>query len=430
MSGSALVGTPATAETETVLVQAQDSQGTKASAFLTLAVAASGAFIPQPGYGFSGTVADGSSFTITKSGGGWGSKPIDPRPLLFIDPAVTGSISPSPLGRTTATNNNNNISYVSTGGPSGTGWAKGAPVVSGDTGTQKAWTLAIDVDQWGTSTPSPAINDLGAKYYLYRQVFRNFAHYDENTANFNCKNWRIYGRSPDTLNSPQALPDMYMSTSNQRLTQEGGPTTPNQDFTRNGQPVGSTDYIAQQNIIQFDGGLPGAENATTFNNWYSEEFVTQANQNNPSTTPPTPDNTSFLWNWFVEGMLSNQAAFTTPVFTYQWNQWYMKGTGIGRIMRYYFWQYIVDGTAGRQMLPLGSYFGFGTTLLDDSSCRVHMRNSSARASFTKNEPLPTSAWATGSITVTLRKGRFASYSGNSLIVTDNNGTEYYVGDFA
>lgn len=312
------------------------------------------------------------------------------------------------------------------------GFAKGAPVVSGDTGTQKTWTVAVDVDQWGAG--SPAINDLGAQYYLWRTAYRNFGHYDENTANFNCKNWRAYGRNPDTLNSPQYYPDMYMSVSNQRLTWEDDPAhpigTPNQDFTRAGQPGGSADAVAQANIIAFDGGVPGTPDPVTFNNWYSEEFVLRSNQNVPAASPPQPDPTSVLWNWYVEGKLSNQPAFPTPVNTYQWNQWYMKGGGNGRIMRYIFLQYIIDGTAGRSMIPVGSYIGFGPTAVDDSWGRAHIRNGAVRSAYSVTEYQPYNAWSDTSVTFVQRKGRLASYSGKQVIITGNSGTEFYAGDYA
>ena len=395
----------------------------------------SGGFTPQPGYTYTATtIADGVQFTITKIGGGFGTKPVSAKPLLWMDGQ---SVTPSPLGRTTALQSVSNLSFVASGGPAGGGYIQGAPVVSGDTGTQKTWAAALDVDQWGTATPSAAINDYGSKYYLWRTEFKNFGHYDEKTApnppdNYNIKNWRIYARNPDTLNSPQAQPDAYMSTSNQRLTQEGSSNTPNQDFTRPGQPGGSADAVASANIIAFDGGLPGSPDPVTFGNWFSSEFVTRSNLADPGLTPPTPDNTSVLWQWYIEGKLSNQAAFPTPVFTYQWNQWYWKAVSmpsLGRIMRYIFWQYIVDGTGGRLMVPVASYVGYGPTVVEDSWCRAHIRNRASRAAFTINEYQPPSAWSDTDITITLRKGRLGTYSSNALIVTDNNGVEYYTGTF-
>jgi len=197
-----------------------------------------------------------------------------------MDPATTGSLNPSPLGRTNSTNTNGHISYVATGGPTGGGWGQGAPVVPADNDTQKTWSLAFDVDAWGPG--SPIINSLGAKYYMWRTVYRNFAHYDENTSNYNIKNWRCWARASNTVNSPgQGYPDMYFSTSNQRLTCEltlpggGYPFTPGPEFPRMGQLPGSADYIAYNNCIEFDGGLPATPNRVTFENWYSEEMVYQ-----------------------------------------------------------------------------------------------------------------------------------------------------------
>jgi hypothetical protein len=400
--------------------------------------ATGGGFTPQSGFTFSGTVADGQTFTITSNSAVLGSKPVNPIPLLWIDPATSGNINPSPLGRTTTTYFPSNLSYASTGGPLGTGWAQGAAVVSGDTGTTKKWTTACDIDQWGAGSPN--INDSGAKYYLSRQVYRNFGHYDENTSTYNIKNHRCWGRTGG-VGGTDNYPDFYMSTSNQRLTCEltppsgGYPFTPVPDFTRPGQGAGTPDQIAENNVIQFDAGLPGTPNSVTFQNWFNEEIVYQSNTTDPgSTTPPQPDNGSMSFQWFVEGLLSNQSAFPTPVDTYQWNQLYSwgSGQGIGTMLRWYFWHYIVDGTGGRPMIPVGSFIGYGPTLLDDSWCRVHIRNNSSRSSFTVTEPQPTSSWITSptnSVSVTLRKGRLSSYSGNSLIITDSSGTEHFVGTF-
>lgn len=130
--------------------------------------AASGAgFIPQPG--FSGSISSGV-LTVNGPSGSFGTKPVDPRPLLWIDPATTGNLNPSPLGRTTALVGVANFSYQASGGPGGAAYAKGAPVVSGDAGTQKQWTAAADITQWGAGSPN--INDYNAKYYLWRSKYR------------------------------------------------------------------------------------------------------------------------------------------------------------------------------------------------------------------------------------------------------------------
>jgi hypothetical protein len=149
-----------------------------------------------------------------------------------------------------------------------------------------------------------------------------------------------------------------------------------------------------------------------------------------------------LFKWLVEGLNSNNPAFATPVDTYQWNQWYCQSsvtaslatavngaTSDGYQHRLYFWHDIIDGTSGRLMLPVGSYAGYAYTIWDDSWCAAEIRNSSVVTSFTVNEQQPTSAWSDTSVSFYLRKGRLSSYSGNSLILTDNTGTEHYAGDF-
>lgn len=400
-------------------------------------------FIPQSGYTYSATaIGDGQLFTITKTGGGFGTKPVGAKPLLWIDPATTGNLDPSPLGRSTATyiGGKTTINYVSTGGPTGGGWGQGIPVVASDYNTQKPWAMAVDVDQWGAG--SPAINDFGSKYYMWRTMYRNFAHYDESgpiyNQTYNIKNWRVWARNPDTLNSPEARPDFYMSVSNERPTTEIGsgpyPITPTPDWTRTGQSPGTPEYIANNNCIQFDGGLPGNENSVTFKKWFSEEIVWRSNLNDPGAHPPLPDNTSVIWDWYVEGLASNNPAFTLPAFNYQWNQYYLNAPsvgGTGRTMRWYFWHYIIEGE-GRNMIPIGSFVGYGPTLVDDSWCRVHMRNggaSGSRSAFTVTEYQPITEWSDNSVTVSLRQGRLGGYDGNALIITDNNGVEHFAGTF-
>ena len=403
-----------------------------------------GGFTPQPGFTYSGTIADGSTFTITSTSAVLGSKPVDPRPLLWVDPAATGNINPSTLGRTSTLYFVSNMSYVSSGGPTGGGWAQGAPVVSGDTGTQKTWAAGCDIDQWGAG--SPIINAYGAQYYLWRTKYQNFGAYTDNTNNANIKIARTWGRlSPNTPGSSDGYPDWYMSVSNGRPVCEFSSNAPAPDFPREGQGSGTPDQNALNNIYAFNGGLPGSPDPVTFENWFSEEIITQANQNDPGTSPPTPDSTSMYMNWRVEGKNSNAAAFPTPVDTYQWNQWYNQSsvaaslsttaqgsTSNGNQYRWYFWHYIVDGTSGRFMIPVGSYVGYGASILDDSWCRVHMRNNATFSAYTVTEAQPTSAWSTSptnSVSVTLRRGRFASYSGNALIITDSAGTEHFVGTF-
>ncbi len=396
-------------------------------------------FFPQPGYSGSGIFADGGIVTITGPGG-FGVKPVDPRPLLWMPVDSTNQLNPSPLGRSSATYGNSSahnglISYVATGGPTGGGWAQGYPVQASDTGTQKTWSNAVDVDQWGTTNPSPAINDYGAKYRLIRQVYKNWGHYTgytgTGTDNYNYKNFRCWARNPDVVGSTgEVQPDLVLGVHNLRLVSEGTTYTPQPDFVRAGQGSGTPDQNAIDNGTAFDGGVPGTPNAVTFDNWYSEQFVLQANQSDPGATPPTPDYTSVIWNWEVEGLNGNQPAWPTPVQTYQWNEWYTKGSTVpsGRIMRMYFWHMDIEGNSGRLMIPVGSYVGYGPTYFDDSWCLVEARDNSVRASFTKTEVQIPSAWSDTSITITLRRGRFSSGSRTPIIVTDNGGTEHYVGD--
>lgn len=210
-----------------------------------------------------------------------------------------------------------------------------------------------------------------------------------------------------------------------------GTYTPTPDFPRAGQGAGSTDQNAIDNVTAFSGGLPGTPNSVTFNNWFSEEFITRANASDPGSHPPTPDATSMYFGWFVEGLNRNNAAFATPVDTYQWNQWYIQGPTIdlsGAIVREYFWHDLIDGSGGRNMIPIGSYVGYGPTYLDDSWCRGHARDNATRSAFTKTEIQIPSAWSDTSVTFATRSGRFSSGNRTPFIVTRNDGTEIYTGD--
>lgn len=389
-------------------------------------------FIPQAGFSYSGSPTDGGTFTITGPPGSFGAKPVSAKPLLWIDPHTTGNLNPSPLGRTTALVGVANFSYQGSGGPGGGAYAKGAPVVTGDAGTQKQWTAGFDVTQWGAGSPS--VNDYSAKYYRWRTKYRNWGQYLE-TNGYNIKVYRCWTLSGST----QTYPNFYFASSNWTLGVEDssggtwGTYTPTPDFPRAGQGSGTPDQNAIDNVTAFSGGLPGTPNAVTFDNWFSEEIITRANANDPGSHPPLPDATSMYFGWFVEGLNSNNAAFATPVDTYQWNEWYIQAPTIdltGGMVRDYPWHDLIDGSGGRNMIPVGSYVGYGPTYVDDSWCRAHVRDHSARASFTMTEIQIPSAWSDTSITLTLRKGRFGAFSGKSLIITDDGGVEHYVGDFA
>ena len=395
-------------------------------------------FIPQSGFSGSGTIADGGTFTVTGPTGSFSTKPVDPRPLLVMMVNPADGLNPSALGRTSATYGMTGLSVASSGGPTNGAYAQGAPVVSADAGTVKTWAAAADVDQWGTSTPSPAINDYSAKYYLCRQVYRNFGNYPSYSYPSNIKTLRAYGRTPDSLNSPENTTNFWFSPSDDANLSVGTgcPSyTPNPDFARPGQPGGSVDANGWAAINALNGGYAGSPDPITFDSWFSEEIETQANQSDPGAagvaTPPD-DTTSMQYNWYVEGKYSNAPPFMYPIDTYQWNQYYIKSTlqSTGRIMRYYFWHFEIDASGGGHtwMAPVGSFVGYGPTLLDDSWCRVHVRDAAVRASFSKTEFQIPSAWADTSITMTLRRGRFVSGNQTPLIVTTSTGTEVYVGD--
>lgn len=253
------------------------------------------------------------------------------------------------------------------------------------------------------------------------------------TAPMNLKVFRWWARNPDSLGSPEGYPDFYFNTANYSPVVEYGSGSTSEPIPYTPNPQSFYTYNpAQSNTDAFGGGSVGSPNATTFENWFAESWLTTANASDPGATPPLPDPTSFQFDWYVEGLNSNSPAFTLPLYTYQYNEYYVKGTtsGVdtGRMMRYYFWHMIAEQTTGLPSLPLGSNINYGPTIVDDSLCCVHARNNATLSDFTMTEFQIPSAWADTSVTMTLRQGRFAAGARTPVIITDSTGTEHYAGD--
>ena len=412
-------------------------------------------FNAQPGFSASGTVADGGTFTIASSSGVFGPKPYGAAPLVWapFDTNVNGS----PLGRISGSSiwnaPNGGLEYVSGGGPTGLGRLSGInnPSPGGMNIGEVMWTLGLDLDQWsGWSAQNNGtgyfINDLSQQTYLYRQVRRVGMGYLPQSSNYNTKTLRIWARTGGP-GSPEAYPDMYIPPCNGRFNVEfHNPVdwTPTPDYNISATAIAT--------IENFNNSNP--------NGWLAEEVALVSNSTctsagGSSSQSAYPDANVM---WWAEGIAGDGSTLNSPLVQFPnypnvdvqpnwWNAWKFLqqqsasgadyqtfaatgSTPRGTMIRIYPCHYIVDATAGGRLAPAaGAYIEYAMVYLDDSWCRVHLRNNATRSLYTLTEIQIPSAWNSTSISATLRLGRFSSFSGLSLIVTDSTGAEYYVGDF-
>ena len=91
-------------------------------------VVGASSFVAQTGYSISGDSANGRTLTITRTGGGFGTKPNDPRPLYWWP--FEANYNPSALGRRTT----NSVTWA-THGSTPAGEMSSAIVAPGSTGS-------------------------------------------------------------------------------------------------------------------------------------------------------------------------------------------------------------------------------------------------------------------------------------------------------
>lgn len=352
-------------------------------------------FAFEPGYSGSGMFSDGESFTIVKSGGGFGSKPNDAKPLLWMP--LSDSDTPSALGRIQSARTLEGLSFSATGGADGNG-CLASPLTDG-VGSD-VFTLRVDSDESGASGND--WNGYGQKIFIHRKTKKTFGHYTASSGR-NVKNFRMWGKDPS--GGGIRLPDVYFATSNGRIGLEGLPNAPYLDYTMGSEVAEQADGIADE--------------------WFEEEWLVRTNSEATSTgSAPDAD-----LRWAVNG--GDYVLGPWPEVT--WDTWHLRfrnasgDSNDGRMRILFPVHYVVEGGDGWTPLPAGNQFWADDVYVDDSWCRVVIGDSATYSSCTKREPQPPSAWADGSITITVNKGAFDSLSGKHLFVVDNDDNVFYVG---
>lgn len=353
-----------------------------------------GSFAAEPGFSVSGTFAADQSITITKSGGGFGTKPNDPKPLLWIP--FTTSATPSALGRLSSYAETSEFTFQPTDGADGNGRFASAPANGTDT---NEWTMRIDSDQSGATGTD--FNAYGSKLYINKRAKKNFGHLDGST-NRNIKNFRMWGRSDGgAIQSP----NFYFGLSLGRFNVEGLTDPPASAIS---------DYTMDATTLADADGINGA--------WYQEEMLLKANTDGAS------QDADFRW-------LVNAGAplVQFPNFTYQDNYLMTKqDSGYehdGRMRVMYPVHYLVEGSDGWTPASAGSIYEVDDVYVDDSWAAVIVCDSSTYTDCTYHEPQPPSAWADASITVTLQAGAMATFSGKHMFVRLDDASTLHVGQF-
>jgi hypothetical protein len=353
-------------------------------------------FVPAPGFSLAGSMSNGSTLTITKSGGGFGTKPYDAKPLLWM-PFDT-SATPSSLGRVTSGLISGHFAYSASGGSDGGGCYVGD---ASDGVGMNTWVVRLASDAWTGSTYD--WNSYGQRTYVYRKAKKTFGHYDSNDdSTKNIKILRIW-------NTNNTYPDIYFAISNGRFGAEGL-HSPYEDYTMSYAVRSSADGIA--------------------NAWYVEEF--QIKNNSDGVTADAD------FRWYVNG--------SGPLCQFPNTSWlentlsFKNASGDandGRIRWMYAVHYVVEGEPpGWVPTPAGNRYYADDVYVDDSWCRVMVSDETSwptsagtgAGTSTREIQIPT-AWSDTSVSFVLRQGQHASLSGKTLYVVVADGTALKVGSF-
>lgn len=380
---------------------------TSATASLTTSPVGSSSFNPSSGYTISTPSGAGNYSTITVTGpGGFGLKPFSAKPLLWAPGDTTvGAYAPHPtLSRITTFQGapvGGGLTYSPTGGPNGNGCFTGSgnPSSGIDGSGVLTWAQGIDYAQWsgwGAADPYGGgngvyMNDYGHVAYLYRKVWRNFGHLDQNaTLSYNGKGsynfklfrqWRVnpiggVGVPIDGTNPA----DVYFPENDQIFTVEYTPvsvTPPSfQDYPSGG---GSQDWSGETvaAVVSF---------SNIQNTWYPEEMILRSNSS------ASVADANFNWrvpSAPVQGPFAGGSAYNFPLMTYhQIGQQFNNGSANsaqtlagnvrGTWSRAYPMHWIIDSSAGSghaSAAPAGSYVQCADVYYDDSAFRIVATNS-------------------------------------------------------
>jgi hypothetical protein len=355
-------------------------------------------FAPQAGISVSGTFAENNSVTITRAAGGFGTKPHDPRPLLWMP--MTSSAMPSSLGRVTTGRPVQGLTYSPSGGADGAGCYTGTGV---DAAGDNVWTVRLDSDEWAGSTYH--WNTYDQKIRISRRVRKNFGDLPE-SANYNVKDTRIWGRS---AGGGIQAPNCYFSRSNGRFGEEG--------LNPGGTP--GSPYID----FDYNESLRTASNSIQ-NRWYDEELVMKTNSAAMSSGPTSDGEYKMAVN-------GGDYLFKSPWHTYQdWGLRWRNASGDandGNMRVMFPIHYVVDaGNGVRPVAPAGSVYQTDDLYVDDSWAWVVFGDSSSYAACTYRRPFPASAWSDTAVSVVVQAGGI-NLSGKHVFVVTNDDVPIYVG---
>jgi len=345
-------------------------------------------FTPQPG--FTGSLV-GSTLTIGRGAGGFGTKANAATPLLYM-PLAT-SVAPSALGRVTSSRTLEGLTFSATGGADGNGCLTGTGVNgAGD----NVWTVRLESDDWAGYTYD--WNSYDQKIFISRLVKKNFGDLSGTTAAYNVKDVRFWGRSAGGLIQ---APSTYFSPSLGRFGTENLPNSP------------YFDYVMNETVRANAGSIQ--------NRWYREEIVIKVNSAATNTGPTTDQE----YKWSVDG---GNYILKSPYTTYDtfYLRWKNASGDVndGRLRTMFPVHKVVDsGTGSRPVAPVGSVYQVDDLYVDDSWCRVVAGDSSTYASCTDRWPLPVIAWSDTSVTVNT-----ASTPYKNVFVVPNTDVSLYAGD--
>jgi hypothetical protein len=336
-----------------------------------------GGFATESGFSASGTFADGGEITITKTGGGFGTKPNGAKPWLYL-PHGTGLDPDINYSRGSATHLRHNayIAHTTSAYPENGSGAVQSPTVPGGAGVA-GWTLsdATQVYVFGHRKFSyDILNDAVATNHKWMRLWTNI---DSSTP----PNSNVIAAFSDTTIVDCRIVVEYVSVG------AGGDNS----------VYWSTD------------GNNAAAGVGT--NWHTfeQEFAR-------SSGPGIADGVMVSW---INGKRANVAsALTTYDGTYTANTY----------------KNIFFSQLSNNVESSGGYIYYGPVLIDDSRCRVVVSaestwNTSATTGYIRDFCLPT-AWADDSITLTIRQGIHNSLAGKYLYVVKSDGSAVKIGGFA
>ena len=328
----------------------------------------------------SGGLVNGATLTIT--GSNFGAK-TPAAPYLWAD-FGEGNINPSPLGQDHSWSNIQNMVYSPTGGPDNGPYAQGVP----ESGSGVYWTLMLSPPyNSATGTWGFTWNDLGAKYYVFRKMKKNFA--TANTINWKDFRMSVHGGGLDwawgAWNGSMVVENLPTGVNGESVAYAA--TYPN------GATVGT-----QTNPSIVEGPI---------NQWFSDEIVYQVNSCYTCSDGQV--------QWIVNGSLVGQEPINMG-----WINWtlHLRDSATNEDITDMSIQGVADNDAS---FPTTNTFGLDDIYVDNTWARVMIGNAPTWAASTVHDIEIPTAWSDSSITVSLHNDSFPNFNGAYLYVFDSNG---------